>query len=331
EKAHECDPELTVGRAKVCAGNISDKLVDEAAKNPIDKANAMSMATAFVTHVGEEIAVGEMKYRFRPQRTRREVNAAVVTYLAKGKRRLEARLWNRAGTPGDEAMEVWITEYSENQSMIGWYKKRTRYKDLSDLRVLALNVPPFHRLKWTKKEKNVWSTTFGDTELEVIVGPNNSQLQLRNNGNYKGAGDIIPLQCGPAEELRDHALTFLRDFEYARSRKRAKVANADAEVKDAEPEKGAQKEAKKATGTKDIKKEAPPEPTPKPRGRKQAAKKKTAKKATKKSTSKKTANPVILDDDDDGATTDMGNVDVEKLLEKAADVASQIELPVMAD
>lgn len=351
EKQHECDPQLSVGRAKVCATKISQRLVDDAVSNQIDKNNAERMAEAFVEYVGEKITVGDATYRYRPKRTRREVNAAVVTYVAAGDRRLEVRMWNRAGTPFDEAMEVWVTEYVEKHSMIGWFKKRLPFTELPKLRVLALNVPPFHRLEWTKKGKNLWSTTYDDFELEVVEGPNTSQLQLRNNGKYKRLGEVVPLQCGPAKELRDHALTFLRDFEYARSRKRAekkaeRAAKAEdtkktepAESKADKPAENPQPKSEPKTASKSKtaaekspeKQEETKETKPK---KARTRRKKTTKKVTKKSTKKQTepaATPQIVDDDDDGGTVDAGSVDIEKLLEKAGEIASQIELPVVAD
>ncbi len=350
EKQHECDPQLSIGRAKVCATKISQRLVDDAVGNQIDKNNAERMAEAFVEYVGEKITVGDATYRFRPKRTRREVNAAVVTYVAAGDRRLEIRMWNRAGTPFDEAMEVWATEYVEKHSMIGWFKKRLPFTELPKLRVLALNAPPFHRLEWTRKGKNLWSTTYDDFELEVVEGPNTSQLQLRNNGKYKRLGEVIPLQCGPVKELRDHALTFLRDFEYARSRKRAdKKAERAAKAEEAEkaepaqskPEKPAEdtkskSEPKAASKSKPVAEKSPEKQEAKETKPKKTRtrRKKTAKKVTKKSTKKQSEpaqTPQIVDDDDDDTTVDPGNIDIEKLLEKADAIASQIELPVVAE
>lgn len=359
EEQHECDPQLSVGRAKVCATKISQRLVEEAVANTIDQNNAIRMAEAFIEHVGESITVGEATYRFRAKRTRREVNAAVVTYVAAGDRRLEIRMWNRAGTPFDEAMEVWITEYIEKRSMIGWFKQRMPFKELATLRAPTLSAPPFHRLQWTKKGKKMWSTTYDERELEVVEGPNTSQLQLRNDGKYKRLGEVIPLQCGPTDELRDHALTFLRNFENARARKPSKKANESDEATETEdiaskPTKKSEpkqtKTASKSTPKPAAKQPAKDKPAEqstdskaaevaeaKPKEAKpkktRTRRKKTTKKATKKTTRKtaeKPPEPVkIEDDDDDGATVDVGNVNVEKLLEKAGDIANQIELPVM--
>lgn len=294
-KIFECPPCKSVGRAKVEATKIAQSMIDQFADSIPHKTNAEKMEESFI-HWVPTIQIGETNFRVKPNRSRREVDAAVLVYKNRNDL-VEVRLWpTPSKVPGGMRTHI-VFAHVEDHRTVGWLEATKQKGGYAEFATINPTLPPFQRLDWQANPKTgVLTVRYGKHTFEIVVGDGTSQLQVRRRGK------TTALRCAPTEDLKQHALVYLHDYELEKSKQRtAERKSAESSDKPREPRKQADKDKPAKTSEKPAQRKRAAEPKPeevseppkdKPSSREEAKSpqedgpKKPAKEKTKAKTSK---------------------------------------------